>query len=253
MKGQLSYIIKPISLVITIVLILLLYNSISSFGTKEKIAQQDLDTTAASTNTLLVLANSPLCLAYVSPQSEGEYANIVDVNKLDYFASNFSSKEPECARSFEYGWRVTVKEIMQSSGVTIFGKNWSFGATNFSLKADNPNVVPDFTMPIAIHYSDRLTRPGLMTIHLESGELEKIAGIVDYACNLYRQGRLTKSTVQLHTSFPLTYDSNSKSLCQVGKINSCRVTDCKLDFNGYKSSGNYVMKISFDGDMEVIS
>jgi len=252
MKGQLSYIIKPVSLVVTIVLLLLLYNSISSFGSKEKIAQQDLDTTAASTNTLLVLANSPLCLAYESPASQGQYGNIVDASKLDYFNSNFSSREPNCARSFQYGWRVTVKEISLQNGVTIFSRNWSFGAANFSLDTGINSNVPDFSMPIAIHYSDRLTRPGLMYIHLVSGELEKIAGIIDYSCNLHLQGRLNKTTVQLSTTFPLIFDKNTNSLCQVSKTNACRITDCSLDFNGYKSPGNYLMKISFNGNTEVI-
>jgi hypothetical protein len=251
MKGQLSYIIKPLSLVLTIVLLLLLYNSISTFQINEKTAEQDLNLVADSTNILLVLANSPLCLAYKAPATEGLYANIVDAQKLDYFSQQYSSIEPECARSYDYGWRVTVKEFKQSGNSIIFGKAWSFGAANFSRDAAFRNSL-NFSMPIAIHYSDMLTRPGLMTLTLVGDELEKIAGAIDWTCQLHRQGRLTKSTVQIYTSYPLIYDQNSKSLCQVSKTNFCRITTCNLDFQGFGAPGNYPLRISFDGDKEVI-
>lgn len=253
MKGQLSYIIKPLSLVITIVLLLLLYNSISSFGLREKVASQNLDTTADSTNILLVLANSPLCLAYDAPSSNGLYANVIDVQKLNHFASVYANQEPECARSYDSGWRVTIKEFDQSNGQTIYGNVWSFGATNFSLDVNTGNSLNfDFSMPVAIHYSDKLTKPAIMTIHLVSGELEEIAGIVDWTCQLHNQNQLSKSSVQIHTSYPISYDPNTNSLCQVSKVNSCRIMDCNLDFAGYKSAGNYLMQISFSGNKEVI-
>jgi hypothetical protein len=251
MKGQLSYIIKPLSLVLTIILLLLLYNSISSFGAREKSAEQDLNLAADATNILLVLANSPLCLAYQAPESEGLYANIVDVQKLNYFSQQYSSIEPECARSFDYGWRVTVREFEQSGNSVVYGNLWSFGAANFSKDATSRNSL-NFSLPIAIHYSGTITRPGLMVMTLVGDELEKISGVIDWTCQLHRQGRLVKSTVEIHTSYPLIYDANSKSLCQVSKTNFCRITDCDLDFQGFKTSGNYLLKISFDGDKEVI-
>lgn len=253
MKGQLSYIIKPLALVITIILLLLLYNSISSFGLREKVAQQNLDITADSTNILLLLANSPQCLAYVSPASGGEYANIVDANKLDSFVQLYSNKEPECARSFDYGWRVTITEIKQDNGQTVFGKSWSFGAASFSLdanSADNLNL--NFSIPIAIYYSDRLTRPGKMTIHLVSGELERIAGIFDFACQSHNHGNLQSLNVQIHTSYQMSYDSKTNMLCQVSSTKSCRITECSMDFAGFKSPGNYLTKINFNSGTEVV-
>jgi len=251
MKGQLSYIIKPMSLVVTIVLLLLLYNSISSFQSREKTAEQDLNLVADATNILLVLANSPSCLAFEAPVTGGLYANIVDIQKLNYFSQHYSSIEPECARNFDYGWRVTIKEFRQSSGQTVFGNVWTFGAANFSRDAAFRNSL-NFSLPIAIHYSGSLTRPGLMILTLVGDELEKISGVIDWTCQLHRQGRLTKSTVEIHTSYPLIYDTNSKSLCQQSKTNFCRITNCNLDFQGLKAAGNYLLKISFDGDKEVI-
>jgi hypothetical protein len=253
MKGQLSYIIKPLALVITIILLLLLYNSISSFGLREKVAQQSLDITADSTNILLLLANSPQCLAYVSQASQGEYANIVDVNKLTSFSQLYANKEPECARSFDYGWRATVTEFKQDNGQTVTGDSWSFGASSFSLDANNAdNLNLNFSMPIAIYYSDKVTRPGKITIHLVSGELEKIAGIFDFACESHNQGSLQNLNVQIHTSYQMSYDPKTNMLCQVSNVNSCRVTDCSMDFAGFKSPGDFLVKINFNGSTEVV-
>lgn len=253
MKGQLSYIIKPLALVITIILLLLLYNSISDFSLREKVAQQNLDITADSTNILLLLANSPQCLAYVSQTSQGEYANIVDVNKLNSFAQLYANKEPECARSFDYGWRVTITEFEQNNNQTVSGNSWSFGAMNFSLDSNNANNLNlNFSMPIAIYYSDSLTRPGKMTIHLVSGELERIAGIFDFACESHNQGNLQSLNVQIQTSYQMSYDPRTNMLCQVSNMESCRITDCSMDFAGFKSPGNYLTKINFNGSTEVV-
>lgn len=251
MKGQLSYIIKPLSLVITIILLLLLYNSISSFSTREKVAEQSLNLVADATNILLVLSNSPQCLAYETTNTPGLYANIVDVNKLNYFSQNYVNAEPECARNYDYGWRVTVQEYKQENGATVFGKNWTFGAASFSQDSAFQNSL-DFSIPIAIHYSGKLTRPALMKIHLVQGELEKISGFLDMTCQLHRQSQITKASVQIHTSYPLNYNQNTNSICQVGKNTWCRITSCNLNFAGVKSPGNYLWRITFSGDTEVI-
>ena len=152
MKGQLSYIIKPLSLVMTIILLLLLYNSVSSFGTQERKAQKSLNLAADATNILLVLANSEDCLAYRSAVTLGLYANIVDVKRLDDFAAKYVDSEPECARSLDFGWRVTITEFKRSEGLTVEGKKWSFGASDFSRDAAFRNSL-DFSIPIAIKYS----------------------------------------------------------------------------------------------------
>jgi hypothetical protein len=250
MKGQLSYIIKPISLVLTIVLLLLLYNSISSFGAREKTAEKDLDLVADSTNILLVLANSQLCLGYKSSVTEGLYANIVDVEKLNYFSQQYSSVEPQCARNFDFGWRVTVTEFKQSGDSIASENNWSFGAFNLSLAPPAQSVSE--SIPIAIRYSDKLIRPGTMTIYLVNGELERIAGSLDWICELHKEQQVQQISVQIYTSYPLSYDSNSNLLCQVSKTNSCRIMDCDLAFAGFKAPGTYMLRISFLGDKEVI-
>jgi len=253
MKGQLSYIIKPLSLVMTIVLLLILYNSIQSFGNRERQAQQGLDLVADATNILLVLANSEDCLAYRSTVTEGLYANIVDITKLNYFAAKYANYEPECARSLDFGWRVTVIEFKRSSGATVEGSKWSFGASQFSRDAAFRNSL-DFSIPIAVRYSDKLTRTGTLQVHLVDGELEKISGMLDWYCEMFKTNRLSKGSFQIMTSYPLSYNAAQGQLCSMSKENSCRKMSCAMDFEKIKSAGQYNLKLSYvDGVMVVNS
>jgi len=253
MKGQMSYIIKPISLVMTIVLLLILYSSVQSFGTRERQAQEGLDLASDATNILLVLANSEDCLAYRSAITSGLYANIVDVTKLDDFASRYASEEPECARSLDFGWRATVTEFKRSEGLTVDGKNWSFGANQFSRDAAFRNSL-DFSIPIAIRYSDRLTRAGNIQIHLVDGELEKISGVLDLYCQFFKNNRLTQGNAQIKTSYPLKYNADTGQLCSVSNPASCRKVWCPMNFEEIKTGGEYILKINYvDGVMVVKS
>jgi len=253
LKGQLSYIIKPLSLVMTIVLLLLLYNSISSFGTRETAVQKGLDLTSDATSTLLVLANSEDCLAYHSPLTQGVYANIVDLNKLNDFVGKYSATEPECARSFDFGWRITITEFKRTEGNVTEGNKWSFGASNFSRdNAFHQDLL--FSIPMAVRYSDKLTRPATMQIHIVDGELEKIAGILDWSCVLFKNNRITKFSIQIKTSYPLSYNSQMNELCSMSKEKSCRQMWCPMNFAEIKSAGDYILKISYtDGVMVVKS
>lgn len=252
-KGQLSYIIKPLSLVMTIVLLLILYNSIQNFGNRERQAQQGLDLTADATNILLVLANSEDCLAYRSAVTRGLYANIVDVTKLNSFAAKYSDSEPECARSLDFGWRVTVIEFKRSAGTTIEGSKWSFGANEFSRDSAFRNSL-DFSIPVAIRYSDKLTRAGMMQVHLVDGELEKISGMLDWYCEMFKSNRFTKGSAQIMTSYPLSFNTTDGELCSMSKEKSCRKMWCPMDFEEIKSGGTYILKMNYaDGAMVVKS
>ena len=244
MKGQLSYIIKPISLVMTVVLLLLLYNTISTFSSQQSNAQNLLDITSDATNILLVLANSQDCLAYKSSTTNGLYANIVDVNRLNFFSQKYASTEPECARSFDFGWRVTVTDYKQSNNATVIGNNWSFGANEFSnAKAIHQDF--SFSLPIAVRYSDQLTRPGIMQIHLVSGELESIAGILDWSCQLFKNGGLTSYSTTITTNYPLTYFPTTNQLCSISDTPACRTMWCPMSFENIGSSGQYVLKVTY--------
>lgn len=252
MKGQLSYIIKPLSLVMTIVLLLLLYESISTFGANQKTVQTSLDLTSDATDILLVLANSEDCLAFKSPITQGLYANIVDVSKLNDFAARYSNTEPECARSFDFGWRVNITEYKRVEGSLLSGNSWSFGAGDFS----HDNALTGqayFSVPVAIRYSDRLTRPGTMQIHIVNGELEKISGIMDWACHLFQTNQITRFSTPISTSYGLSYNPAGNELCSMSKVPACRIMWCQLNFTDIKSGGGYILKMTYSNGVMAVN
>jgi len=252
MKGQLSYIIKPLSLVMTIVLLLLLYNSISSFGASQKTVQKTLDLNSDATNALLVLANSEDCLAFHSQITQGLYANIVDIDKLNDFSARYSDTEPECARNFDFGWRVTVTEYKRVEGALTTGSNWTFGARDFS--HDSALIgTADFSVPIAIRHSDKLTRPGVMQIHLVNGELERISGLLDWACHLFQSNSITRFSTPISTSYGISYNAATNELCSMSKVPACRTMWCQLNFTSIKSGGSYVLKMTYSNGKMVVN
>ena len=244
-----SYILKPISLVMTIALLLVLYTSISDSIAKERKAAKTLNLISTSTNILLILANSGDCLAYKSPATEGLYANIVDVTKLKQFSSDFKNIEPQCARNYNFGWRVTVIESNKDPDLPL--KYWSFGATNFSKGAAFRNDL-NTSIPIAIKYSENDIVPGNIYIYLVDGELENIAGALDWTCDLFKNGRINTTSFGIHTSYPLTYFKSTNELCSGTKEKSCRIMSCPLIFNDIKAAGDYVWAIKFDKGSLVI-
>lgn len=251
MKGQLSYIIKPLSLVMTIVLLLLLYTSISTFGSNQKTLQNSLDLTSDATNILLVLANSEDCLSFKSPITQGLYANIVDVSKLNDFSLKYADTEPECARSFDFGWRVNITEFKRVEGSLVPGNSWSFGAGDFSHDSALISQA-DFSIPVAIRYSDRLTRPGTMQIHIVNGELEKISGIMDWACHLFQTKQITSFSTPISTSYGLSYNPATSELCSMSNVPACRATWCPLNFANIKSGGSYILKMTYSNGIMVV-
>jgi len=249
MKGQLSFVIKPITLVMVIALLLLLYQSISMSISRGKKIGETLDLTASATNILLILANSRDCLAYEGSLSKSLYANVVDVNRLNEFSTMYFNKEPECARNYNFGWEVTVTELKNTATNTVEGKNWTFGAKQFSSITSSTSV--DYWMPVAIVYSEKTVSPGKMSIHLVDGELERVAGVLDWDCAMGKAGKLTKSSIAVDLQSPISYDSDKNNLCSGSKVKSCREMDCNMTFKNL-DTGKHVLTINYvDGKLVV--
>lgn len=248
MKGQLSYIIKPISLVMIVVLLIILYQSITFVIGKEKSAQDNLDLATSATSVLLILANSKDCIAYETAQAQGIYANIVDVRKLEEFSEKYSNTEPECARSFEFGWRVKIIELKEDDSE---GDVWEFGADQFSTSNAFRNSFR-YKMPIAIKYSEKDVRPGRIEVQLVDGELERISGILDWTCQMGKLGRMQKSSAEIYTTYPIIYDSTDGKLCLKTKIPICRKMMCNMEFENMEAPGTYILSMNFENDNLVV-
>ncbi|MEM7826713.1 MAG: hypothetical protein QXQ40_00635 [Candidatus Aenigmatarchaeota archaeon] len=229
MKAQMSFVIKPIMLVAMILLILILIFSFYTSEVKEKEREKSLDLTATATNILLLLANSEDCLAFRAEDTKGTYANLVSKEKLDIFSKLYSDIEPECARSFDFGWRATIEELDKDGKVV---NTWSFGAKEFSeKKKENIN----FWMPIAIRYSSKRINPGKMYVSIVYGELESFAGFLDLACSLRREQKAA-------IAFEETMRIEGNRLCV---RNACRELFCEIIGPKEISPGNYIITTAF--------
>lgn len=229
MKSQLSFVIKPIMLISTIILIILLVFSIYGSEVKEKEREKSLDLIAIATNTLLILANSEDCLAFHLEETQGAYANIISVNKIIEFSENYKEIEPECARSYDFGWRAKIEELDLNGNVV---KNWSFGAKEFSQdKTDEIN----FWMPVAIRYSSKDVRPGRIRIQIVYGELENIAGILDRVCKM-------KTSAKVEVSIKNDIDIKENNICI---RNKCRKLYCNIEGMNEIKKGEYILNIGY--------
>lgn len=226
----------------TIALLFVLYSSISDSISREHQAANQLNLVSASTNTLLLLANSPDCLAYNSPSTNGLYANIVDIQKLKEISTDYSNAEPPCAKNYNFGWKATIVEISQDSQTPVH--TWSFGAQNFSTGTAFKYDL-NTSMPIAVRYSDKNVIPANIYIYMVDGELENIAGALDWTCALFRNNEINITSFGIHTSYPLTYYKATNQLCSGSKIQSCRVLSCPLVFRNINSPGDYVWTINY--------
>lgn len=229
MKSQLSFVIKPIILIATIILIIVLVFALYGSEVKEKEREKSLDLVAIATNTLLILANSEDCLAFHLEETHGAYANIVSIDKIIEFSKNYKDIEPECARSFDFGWRASIEELDLNGNVV---KNWSFGAREFS--QDRKEEI-NFWMPVAIRYSSKDVRPGRMRIQIVYGELENIAGIFDRVCKMKKD---TKVKVSIENDINI----NGNEICIKNK---CRKLYCNVEGRNEIKRGEYILNIGY--------
>ncbi|MGC9310811.1 MAG: hypothetical protein ACP5E4_03775 [Candidatus Aenigmatarchaeota archaeon] len=241
MRGQMSFMIKPFTLVMIIVLLLFLVIYLNSSEVKKETAKRSIDLQSAATDILLLLANSEDCLAFQTPQTSSAYANIVDVGRLEEFANEYQGIEPPCARNYDYGFRVEITETVMSEKGYLDGNTWSFGVEDISREYHDISL--SYWMPVALKYSEKEVGVGKMKVTLVDGDLEKVAGFLDRACMLGKTGRLNETSAEITISHPILY---SEGLLCVGlKNKDCRRTVCDLEFAGTKSGGKYRFMTAF--------
>lgn len=238
-KGQLSYVIKPFTLVFMVIILFALFGFLNLFQADAARAERNNELMNTATATLLLLANSEDCLAYQVRETSSSYANIVDVTKLDEFVEKYQGIEPECARSNEFGFQVVVSEVDTSS-------QWTFGANTFSTGGAYRNSA-DYWIPVAIRHSEKDVRIGKMSIHLVDGELEELAGFLDNACKQGMLGYTDSMSKNIGISYPIYYTNGNLCIGAKGtKQNECRIAVCNMDFEDIESGGNYKITTKFE-------
>lgn len=241
-KGQMSFTLKPFTMLMIIIMLIFLYVYLNSNDVKKEEAKKDLEIRSASTDILLLLANSEDCLAFQLPSGASAYANIIDVNKLEEFSRAYDGIEPSCARNYNFGFRVEVVEVVMTSMGPREANKWSFGVQNFSREYQN-NVV-SYWMPVALKYSEKEVGVGKMRLTIFDGELQRVAGFFDRACEMGKAGSLSQDSQVFYLSYPVSYEGGQ--LCIGMKNKECRRTLCELEMEDITSKGTYRIKVSFE-------
>jgi len=115
MRGRMSFLMKGIYFIIILVVISIVINQIVSMNLISFKEWESINLRERSRNILETLSGNKNCLAYEELGSiEGKDVllsshRIIDVNKLERFSSDFTDLQPDCARDFNFGYRVKVK------------------------------------------------------------------------------------------------------------------------------------------------
>jgi len=241
-KGQMSFLSKPVMLVLTIAVLIVLLQTVWSTPAKDKEQELTLRLMAKASEILDVLLSSEDCLAMRTNITESAYAYVASKEKLDDFASRYASREPDCARNFEYGYSVAVEEYCPPEASDCL--RWSFGSPDFSPAGDAIGRQTR-TLPVGILHSRKDIRVGKATITLTDGALERIAGFLDKACMLGPSGGAEQS---MKITFANELRLSGGTVC-LG--NACRKLDCPTEEKSIPS-GSHNLRVAYArGQLEV--
>ncbi|RLD97462.1 MAG: hypothetical protein DRI92_05600, partial [Aquificota bacterium] len=164
------------------------------------------------------------------------------VSKLDRFASMYQGIEPECARNHNYGYRVKVTEITRND--KDVGDVWEFGANEFSFGDALKNKF-ELWIPVALRYDEETVGIGKMEIEIYDGELEALAGFIDWACMLGKLGRYDRLSARIHASYPIVLNESGYLCINTKSKKACRRLLCRTYFKGIMSPGTYMITTEF--------
>lgn len=130
MKGQTSFFIKGVYMIIVLIVVAIVINRIVSMNLALTEQGKSFRLRDKAGNIMGSLAASSKCLAY---EERGTAAGsivdlsthkVLDKEKLDSFVKKYSEIEPDCMRDFNYGYRIYVKTLpinMTTEGVKRAG------------------------------------------------------------------------------------------------------------------------------------
>jgi hypothetical protein len=254
MKAETNFFMNGIYLILVLVVISLVLNRVASLQFASTQQEKEFELRDRSMLLLETLSNNVNCLAY---RESGNIDNtvlnltlhaILDKQKLNGFNSKFYDVQPDCARDFNYGYRVEIitLPINISSMETEFTKpneqlnvsippmSWSFGNLEFSQKAASREST-SISIPIDVFFDSTMVLPGKMTITLVDGELEKIRGFIDKSCIT---GFDYQQSLTFH--YPVSFEASNVCL-EISNAKVCQKISCDkvVDFGGMSNAGTY--------------
>lgn len=241
-KAQMSFLSKPVMLVMTIAVLIVLLQTVWSSPAREKEQELTLQLMTRASGILDILLSSEGCLAMRTEITESAYAYVVSKEKLDEFSRLYAGKEPDCARNFEYSYKVVIDEYCPEEAEECL--SWTFGSEVFSPGTD---LIGKQTrsLPVGIMHSRKDVRVGKATITIADGALERLSGFLDKSCLLGLTGTKERA-MKISFSYPLRLSGSKICLGDACKELDCRVQEQKLPGGSYKIKSVYQ-----DGMLEV--
>jgi phage anti-repressor protein len=127
---------------------------------------------------------------------------------------------------------------------------WSIGPKEHSLDESLKSTF-SFSLPVSIRYNETYTQSGKITIYIFDGELERLATIINQACNL----ESLEDEISLSYKAYLKEENELKKICmQIKDKEICKALTCskKIDLKDL-NPGTYKLKtISSEGYLKVI-
>jgi len=248
MRGKMSFLMKGIYFIIILVVISIVINQIISMNLISVRELESINLRDRSRNILETLTGNKNCLAYEEVGSvEGKDVllnshKIIDLNKLEEFSSNFDELEPDCVRDFNFGYRVKVKTFPvnistlgpETINIEIESDIWTFGDREFSEDESLEEMIR-VSIPVVVRYDQSAFLPGMMSITLVNGELERLAGFIEESCFTEKE-----STLTLHLNYPVELKGNK--ICMKFKSgDKCQKLACEktIEFHEIERPGNY--------------
>lgn len=242
MKAQMTFLSKPVMLIMTIAVLLILLQTVWSTPVQDSKQELTVQLMARASGLLDILLSSEDCLATRARETDSAYAYVVSKEKLDDFMVLYNSKEPTCARNFEYGYTLKVEEYCTDDSKECL--TWEFGALKFSPISDLTGRQTR-SLPVAILHGKKDIRVGKATLTIADGALERVAGFLDKSCLVGPTGATERS---YRISFRNSMTLSGKEIC-LGQ--SCRPLDCEVNDARLTAGSHVIRSVYKDGVLEV--
>ena len=140
MKATSKFLIKGIYLILLIVAITIVTNQIMSINSTAKEELETIKFRKEASDILETLISSEKCLA---TEKMGTIEKIINISTLEDFQLTYPEIEPNCARSYEYGYYVKVEKFNFTKISGSYEPKMSPGNRDIVLILDNSGSMAD--------------------------------------------------------------------------------------------------------------
>jgi len=150
-KGQISFFVKTVSILIASLLFVFIVYYFSGYQKSVEEEKTMLEFKNEVINLAQKLISSEDCLSYKNEKGT------IDINKLEYFSSRYKEVEPECAKEINFDYIITVVQqpkkisvfpaIKGSAGTLAWVVNSGYGNSVSLVASDGREIRRHWTVP----------------------------------------------------------------------------------------------------------